>query len=88
MEAHSFSSNFLHQIRVINTWQAIWGPDAEEFHPERWLDLPKNYHSQHSLMSFIVGPHACIGKTMAIIEMKTVLAYVFLPLFLILFFST
>lgn len=61
-------------IRVINTWQAIWGPDAEEFRPERWLNLPKSYHSQYSLMSFIVGPHACIGKTMAIIEMKTVLA--------------
>ncbi|KXN89724.1 Cytochrome P450 3A12 [Leucoagaricus sp. SymC.cos] len=61
-------------IRVINTWQAIWGPDAEEFHPERWLDLPKSYNSQYSLLSFIVGPHACIGKTMAIIEMKTVLA--------------
>ncbi|KAJ3563859.1 hypothetical protein NP233_g8666 [Leucocoprinus birnbaumii] len=61
-------------IRVINTWQAIWGSDAEEFHPECWLNLPKSYHSQYSLMSFIVGPHACIGKTMAIIEMKTVLA--------------
>ncbi|KXN85180.1 Cytochrome P450 3A29 [Leucoagaricus sp. SymC.cos] len=61
-------------IRVINTWQAIWGPDAEEFRPERWLNLPKSYHSQYSFMSFIVGPHACIGKTMAIIEMKTVLA--------------
>ncbi|KAF9441620.1 cytochrome P450 [Macrolepiota fuliginosa MF-IS2] len=61
-------------IRVINTWAAIWGPDAEDFRPSRWLNLPKTYHSQYSLMSFIVGPHACIGKTMAIIEMKTVLA--------------
>jgi len=62
------------KIRVINSWKTIWGPDAEEFRPERWMNLPKSYHSQYSFMSFIVGPHACIGKTMAIIEMKTVLA--------------
>jgi cytochrome P450 len=59
---------------VINTWKSTWGPDAEEFRPERWLNLPKSYNSQYSLMSFIFGPHACIGKTMAIIEMKTVIA--------------
>jgi len=64
------------KIRVINSWKTIWGPDAEEFRPERWSNLPKSWHSQYSFMSFIVGPHACIGKTMAIIEMKTVLAWV------------
>ncbi|KAG6837832.1 hypothetical protein H0H93_016200 [Arthromyces matolae] len=26
------------------------------------------------MLSFLSGPHACIGKTMAIIEMKVVLA--------------
>ncbi|KAF5363349.1 hypothetical protein D9756_000261 [Leucocoprinus leucothites] len=61
-------------IRVVNTWKVIWGEDAEEFHPERWLDLPKDYHPSFSMLSFIAGPHACIGKTMAIIEMKAVLA--------------
>lgn len=44
------------------------------FHPERWLDLPKSYHPVFSMLSFIAGPHACIGKTMAIIEMKAILA--------------
>ncbi|KAF9269706.1 cytochrome P450 [Marasmius fiardii PR-910] len=61
-------------IRVVNTWKQIWGEDAEEFRPERWLNLPKAYHPSFSLLSFIAGPHACIGKTMAIIEMKAVLA--------------
>ncbi|KAF9446284.1 hypothetical protein P691DRAFT_673969, partial [Macrolepiota fuliginosa MF-IS2] len=46
--------------RVINTWTTIWGP--EHFRP-CWLNLPKIYHSQCSLMSFIVDPHACIRKT-------------------------
>ncbi|KAF9448068.1 cytochrome P450 [Macrolepiota fuliginosa MF-IS2] len=61
-------------IRVLNTWKVIWGEDAEEFHPERWLNLPKNYNPAFSFFSFVAGPHACIGKTMAIMEMKTILA--------------
>lgn len=61
-------------IRVVNTWKEIWGEDAEEFSPKRWLALPKDYHPTFSLLAFIAGPHACIGKTMAIIEMKAVLA--------------
>ena len=60
----------LSQIRVVNTMRSFWGPDAEEFRPTRWLDPPNSAHFQ----SFIAGPHACIGKTMAIIEMKAILA--------------
>ncbi|KII92067.1 hypothetical protein PLICRDRAFT_50496 [Plicaturopsis crispa FD-325 SS-3] len=61
-------------IRVVNTWTEIWGDDAEDFRPERWLNLPKAYNSTFSLLSFIAGPHACIGRTMSIVEMKAVLA--------------
>ncbi|GLB37392.1 putative cytochrome p450 [Lyophyllum shimeji] len=61
-------------IRVVNTWKAMWGEDAEEFRPSRWLNLPKAYNPSSSVLTFIAGPHACIGKTMAIIEMKAVLA--------------
>ncbi|KAJ7938237.1 cytochrome P450 [Mycena leptocephala] len=60
-------------IRVINTWKDVWGEDAEEFHPARWLALPKAYNAAFSQFSFIAGPHGCIGKTMAVSEMKAVL---------------
>ncbi|KAF8175771.1 cytochrome P450 [Pholiota molesta] len=60
-------------IRVINTWKEVWGDDAEEFKPARWLNLPPKYSATTSTLSFIVGPHACIGKTMSIVEMKAVL---------------
>lgn len=46
------------------------------FKPERWLNLPEAYHPSLSLQTFIAGPHACIGKTMAIIEMKAIIALV------------
>ncbi|KZP14082.1 cytochrome P450 [Athelia psychrophila] len=61
-------------IKVINTWKVLWGQDADEFKPERWLNLPKEYNSTFSVLSFIAGPHACIGKTMSIVEMKAVTA--------------
>ncbi|KAJ7314915.1 cytochrome P450 [Mycena albidolilacea] len=60
-------------IRVINTWKDVWGDDAEEFHPARWLNLPEAYNPIFSQFSFIAGPHGCIGKTMAVSEMKAVL---------------
>ncbi|KAF8966821.1 cytochrome P450 [Flammula alnicola] len=60
-------------IRVINTWKEVWGEDAEEFNPARWMKLPPKYNSSYSTLSFLAGPHACIGKTMSIIEMKAVL---------------
>ncbi|KAF7776585.1 hypothetical protein Agabi119p4_4978 [Agaricus bisporus var. burnettii] len=63
-------------IRAVNTCTATWGEDAEEFCPERWLNLPKAYHPSYSFLSFFAGPHTCIGKTMAIYEMKAILAYV------------
>ncbi|KZV84536.1 cytochrome P450 [Exidia glandulosa HHB12029] len=58
-------------IRVYNTWTELWGPDAESFRPERWLETQQRPLPQ--TMSFIQGPHACIGKTMSIVEMKAVL---------------
>lgn len=60
-------------IRVINTHAGFWGADAEAFRPERWTDPPAG---AHTFQSFIIGPHHCIGRTMAIVEMKAVLALV------------
>ncbi|KAF9057557.1 cytochrome P450 [Panaeolus papilionaceus] len=62
-------------IRVMNSYKGLWGEDADEFNPARWFNLPEAYQPNISLLSFIAGPHACIGKTMSIIEMKMVLAY-------------
>ncbi|KAA1472366.1 cytochrome P450 [Dentipellis sp. KUC8613] len=61
-------------IRVVNTWKEVWGENAEDFYPERWLNLPEKYNPTYSFLSFITGPHGCIGKTMSISEMKAVIA--------------
>ena len=51
---------------------------SSRFKPARWLDLPPKCTGAYSTLTFLAGPHACIGKTMAIIEMKAVLGCVYL----------
>ncbi|XP_061380021.1 cytochrome P450 4V2-like isoform X1 [Danaus plexippus] len=53
----------------------MWGPDADEFRPERWLDLPLNY--QKYFAAFSLGRRICIGKTMAIASLKVTMAHIF-----------
>lgn len=65
-------------ITLINIDDEIWGPDAAEFVPERWLDLPpaprQNGLPMH-LMSFISGPRGCIGNRFALAEFKAMLCH-------------
>ena len=46
------------------------------FNPARWLDSTKKLKTSPPLLSFLTGPHRCIAKVMAIIQMKIVLSYV------------
>lgn len=59
--------------RAINMDPDIWGPDADEFKPERWNNLPDQYDRTFSMITFLAGAHACIGRTMSYLEMKAVI---------------
>ncbi|KAJ8508401.1 hypothetical protein ONZ45_g9329 [Pleurotus djamor] len=61
-------------IRAANTSKEVWGDNAEEFDPSRWQNLPENYVPSLSFLSFLSGPHGCIGKSMALLQIKTVVA--------------
>jgi len=69
-------------IVSLNRLKEVWGEDAGEFKPERWLNPmpPKLKEKQKQvpgvysdLMSFIGGPRSCIGVKFAVVEMKCVL---------------
>ncbi|QRW14203.1 cytochrome P450 family protein [Ceratobasidium sp. AG-Ba] len=64
-------------IAIMNRDREIWGEDAMEFRPERWEFVPEGAKELPGvwshLMSFLSGPHACIGFRFAIIEMKALL---------------
>ncbi|KAI1792352.1 cytochrome P450 [Ganoderma leucocontextum] len=61
-------------ILAINRSTKLWGPDAAEFKPERWENLPEAVSSIPGvwghLMTFIGGPRACIGYRFSLVEMK------------------
>ncbi|XP_061347238.1 cytochrome P450 704C1-like [Gastrolobium bilobum] len=50
----------------------IWGDDAEEFRPERWLDHNGIFHpeSPFKFTAFQAGPRICLGKEFAYRQMK------------------
>lgn len=66
-------------VHCINRSEAIWGEDAKQFIPERWLvkdgipskaqEFPGYYHS----LTFFDGPRTCLGKLFALIELKAVI---------------
>jgi cytochrome P450 len=47
----------------------IWGPDASEWRPERWTEM-KERPSDYKFPAFQAGRRACLGKRMAMLELK------------------
>ncbi|KAI0318198.1 cytochrome P450 [Amylostereum chailletii] len=82
------SGTFIHlNIAGVNRDPEIWGPDADQWKPERWLrPLPESVAASHipgvyaNQMTFIGGGRACIGFKFSLLEMKVVLSQL-LPVF-------
>ncbi|ESQ51204.1 hypothetical protein EUTSA_v10016556mg [Eutrema salsugineum] len=52
----------------------IWGPDYQEFKPERWLNNEGKFRPENPVKYpvFQAGARVCVGKEMAIMEMKSI----------------
>ncbi|XP_020106539.1 cytochrome P450 94C1 [Ananas comosus] len=62
---------------AMGRMEAIWGPDCGEFKPERWLK--DGVFAPASLFKYPVfqaGLRVCLGKELAIMEMKSVIVSV------------
>jgi benzoate 4-monooxygenase len=53
----------------------IWGPDADEFKPERWANLTER--QKEAFIPFSYGPRACVGRNVAEMELALVVSTVF-----------
>jgi benzoate 4-monooxygenase len=53
----------------------IWGPDADDFVPERWSRLTEE--QKGAFIPFSYGPRACVGQNVATMEMALIGATVF-----------
>ncbi|URD84186.1 hypothetical protein MUK42_06673, partial [Musa troglodytarum] len=55
--------------------EAIWGKDCGEYRPERWLEVGVfQARSAFQYPVFHAGPRMCLGKEMAVIQMKAITA--------------
>lgn len=69
-----------YHVYAMGRSDKIWGPDWAEFRPERWLSRVKNGNwsfigmDPYSYPVFQAGPRVCIGKEMALLQMKRVVA--------------
>jgi cytochrome P450 len=65
---------------AINRSPDLWGPNASEFVPDRWISLdgkPNNNggaQSNYSQLTFLHGPRSCIGKDFAKAELRCLVA--------------
>lgn len=68
-------------VSAVNKNKEVFGDDAEEFRPERWLDgsldqqkgedgTTKSVGVWAGLLTFLAGPRACIGYKFAVLELK------------------
>ncbi|KAF4120851.1 benzoate 4-monooxygenase [Geosmithia morbida] len=50
----------------------IWGSDCDEFRPERWQTITQR--QKDAFIPFSYGPRACIGRNVADMELKLIVA--------------
>lgn len=65
---------------AVNTSISLWGPDAAEFNPDRWMGPGKansgGAESNYAFLTFLHGPRSCIGQAFAKAEFACLLAAV------------
>ncbi|KAI0754753.1 cytochrome P450 [Daedaleopsis nitida] len=70
-------TNIFVSLWGYNRLPHIWGDDANEFNPQRFVEHEKMGETYvgvtANLMSFSAGPQACIGWRFAMMEMQTII---------------
>jgi cytochrome P450 len=61
------------QPAVVQHNPTIWGPDCDEFRPDRWDRLKGEAADPWAFATFSLGPRVCIGKAMTMLEFKIIL---------------
>ncbi|KAJ4878372.1 Alkane hydroxylase MAH1 [Raphanus sativus] len=61
-------------IYALGRMRSVWGEDASEFKPERWISENGGLKREPSskFLVFNAGPRTCLGKHLALLQMKMV----------------
>nr|QWK52275.1 cytochrome P450 96A12 [Isatis tinctoria] len=67
------NSKILIFIYAVGRMRAVWGEDALEFKPERWISERGvlRHVPSFNFLAFNGGPRKCLGKQIAMFQMKT-----------------
>ncbi|RXW17453.1 hypothetical protein EST38_g8392 [Candolleomyces aberdarensis] len=59
---------------MLHTSEDLWGPDAKEFDPDRWIDDRKQRYIDNPFMfmPFNAGPRICLGQQLAYNELSLI----------------
>ncbi|KAF8922183.1 cytochrome P450, partial [Mucidula mucida] len=58
-------------VNIIQTDPEVWGPDADRFWPQRWIERKeKGIKHTREIFAFSEGPRSCTGRVFAICEIK------------------
>ncbi|XP_072934960.1 cytochrome P450 4V2-like [Epargyreus clarus] len=70
----SKGSSIVVHVWSLNRNPLYWGPDAEEFRPERWLSSDTLPQHPAAFATFVPGRRTCTGKAYAMTFIKILLA--------------
>ncbi|XP_042012211.1 alkane hydroxylase MAH1-like [Salvia splendens] len=70
------SMKVMFSLYAMGRMEYIWGPDAGEFKPERWITErgTVRYEPSYKFLAFNAGPRTCLGKEIALTQLKSVAA--------------
>lgn len=69
-------TRLMFSLYAMGRMQFIWGKDAKEFKPERWISERGTikHEPSYKFLAFNAGPRTCLGKEVAFTQMKAVAA--------------
>ncbi|EPS94565.1 hypothetical protein FOMPIDRAFT_1054988 [Fomitopsis schrenkii] len=66
-------------LYTLHRDESVWGPDAAEYRPERWIEASseKKRAMMDAFAPFSIGPRACLGRSLAIMQLHIIFATLF-----------
>lgn len=76
IDGHSIPAGTLVRVPLaaIHRCDDFWGADANDFNPDRFIDLDNHPDMRWLWTAFWFGPRSCVGQRFAILEIKAFIA--------------
>lgn len=76
IEGHHFPEGSVLSVPTytIHRDPKVWGADADEYRPERWLKPGAKAEFEKSFNPFSTGPRVCVGRNLAIPEQQLLIS--------------